>query len=135
MTLSDADIDESTGRRTKPGAARANRLSTGSSAGTKPQRAESGDDPPACREIQRILGLSLPITATLAERDMTVQSILALTPGSIIEFDVPCDAELTLSVANHSIGRGKAVKAGENFGIRITAVNSVQERIDAMRGS
>jgi flagellar motor switch protein FliN/FliY len=85
--------------------------------------------------VARILGLSVPVTATLAERDMTIESIMGISVGTIVEFDVPVDAELTLSVANHAIGKGQAVKTGENFGLRITQIDNLEHRIGAMRGS
>jgi len=84
--------------------------------------------------VARILGLSVPVTATLAERDMTIESIMGISVGTIVEFDVPVDAELTLSVANHAIGKGQAVKTGENFGLRITQIDNVERRIDALGG-
>ena len=86
------------------------------------------------RDIQRILGLSVPVTVVLAERDMRIESVLDITVGTIIEFDVAFDAELTLQVGNRRIGTGQGVKVGENFGLRISAVGTVQERIDALGG-
>jgi len=84
--------------------------------------------------IRRILSLSVPVNATLAERDMSVESILTLTVGSIIEFEKLFDAELSLRVGNREIGAGHAVKVAENFGLRLTRIGSIEERIDAMGG-
>lgn len=86
-------------------------------------------------DIARILKLTVPVNATLAERNMPVEAILSLTVGSIIEFDKPFDSELSLRVGNREIGAGHAVKVAENFGIRLTQIGSVQDRIDAMGGS
>jgi flagellar motor switch/type III secretory pathway protein FliN len=63
---------------------------------------------------------------------MTLESILSVTVGTILEFDVPFDGELTLHVANRSIGKGQAVKVGEKFGLRITRIHPVQARIGAL---
>ena len=82
-------------------------------------------------EIARILGISVPVAVTLAERPMSIESLLAVTVGTILEFDVASDAELTLYAANQPIGKGLAVKVGENFGIRVTKIGTVRERIDA----
>ncbi len=78
------------------------------------------------------MGLSVPVTATLAERDMTVESIANITVGAIVEFDVPVDAELILYVSNQAIGRGQAVKSGEQFGLRVTRIDDLEHRIGAM---
>jgi len=57
-----------------------------------------------------------------------------MTVGTIVEFEVPFDTELALQVADRTIGRGQAVKVGENFGLRITNIASVPTRIDALGG-
>ena len=85
-------------------------------------------------QIQRILGLSVPVTVVLAERDMPIESVLAITVGTIIEFEVPFDSELTLEVANQPIGQGQAVKTGEHFGLRVVRIGTVRDRINAMGG-
>ena len=87
------------------------------------------------QELRRILHLSVPLIVTLAERDMSVESIVRTTVGSIIEFDQAFDAELVLSAANCPIGKGQAVKVGENFGLRINHIGTVEERIDALGGA
>lgn len=89
---------------------------------------------PAPREVRRILGLEVPISVTLAHRFMSVESILEITVGSIIEFDIPFDAELLVQVANQTIAEGQAVKIGENFGLRISRICDVPTRIDALGG-
>lgn len=83
-------------------------------------------------DLHRALRLEVPVTAVLAERDLTIEAILAISVGTIIEFEVPFDSDLTLRVANQSIGTGQAVKIGENFGLRISQVDPVRERIDAL---
>jgi len=86
-------------------------------------------------DVDRILHLTVPVNVTLAERGMSVESILALNVGSILEFDKPFDAELTLCVGAREIGKGQAVKIGENFGLRVSTMGSVKNRIDAMGGA
>jgi flagellar motor switch/type III secretory pathway protein FliN len=63
---------------------------------------------------------------------MAVEMILSIRVGTILEFDVPFDAELTLCVANQPIGSGHAVKVGENFGLRIVNIDTVKDRIEAL---
>jgi flagellar motor switch protein FliN len=102
---------------------------------TAPARESTGTPARARRaHLDRILHISVPVSVTLAERDMPVEIILSLHAGSIIEFEKPFDSELSLRVGNREIGIGQTVKVGENFGLRITSVNTVIERIDAMGG-
>jgi len=107
--------------------------------------AQAASDPPdagrqspttqsAPADVGRVLGLRVPVSVVLAERQMGLKSILEITTGTIIEFDVPFDAELVLCVADRRIGRGKALKVGENFGLCITKIETVQDRIDALGG-
>lgn len=88
----------------------------------------------ASTEVARILQLDVVANVTLAERNMTINSILGLTVGSIIEFEEPFDAPLTLNIGNHPIGLGQAVKVGENFGLRVSYIGTIRDRIDAMGG-
>jgi flagellar motor switch protein FliN len=81
---------------------------------------------------QRILRLEVPVIVTLAERTMPFSKILTLSPGSIIEFDKPSDGLLDLMINNRCVGRGQAVKVGENFGLRVNIVGSVRNRMDAV---
>ncbi|MDM8006206.1 MAG: FliM/FliN family flagellar motor switch protein [Phycisphaerae bacterium] len=83
----------------------------------------------------RILPLEVPVIVTLAECTMPLSKILTLSPGSIIEFDKPSDELLDLMINNRPVGRGQAVKVGENFGLRVTVVGSVTSRVDAMNAA
>lgn len=84
--------------------------------------------------LERILSINVPLAVMLAQQDLPVESILDITVGTIVEFDVPFDSDLTLEVANQPIAQGLAVKVGENFGLRITQIGSVKDRIDALGG-
>lgn len=88
-----------------------------------------GSVPPS---IERILRLEVPVIVRLAERTMAMREILGLSTGAIIEFDKPSDSQLDLMINNQCIGQGQAVKLGENFGLRVTQVGTVQDRIRAM---
>lgn len=83
-------------------------------------------------DVSRLLGLALDIRVVLAEREMPLNSVLAIRPGTIIEFDVPFDAELLLYAGDRRIGVGQAVKVGEKFGLRVSHIGTVRERIQAL---
>lgn len=96
-----------------------------------------GDDAPAKSphsELDRILGVAVPVSVALAQREMSIEAILAFSAGTIVEFNVPFDSPLTLYIANEPIARGEAVKIGENFGLRITQTDSLEHRIGALGG-
>lgn len=83
-------------------------------------------------EIDTILKLKVPLLVMVGECSMTVDDVLSLGPGAILELERPADSDLNLMVNNKVIGLGQAVKVGENFGIKITRIESAQERISAM---
>lgn len=122
MILDQAEIDAlvAAAARPKPAVAR---VSTAGSKWT------------ANRDLQRILGIYLPVSVTLAERELSVQSILSFKVGTILEFDTPSESDLPLLVANRRIGQGQAVKVGENFGLRVSAIGTMQDRVGAMSGA
>ncbi len=94
--------------------------------------AELADPLSANPDLERLLHLQVPISVRLAERDMSVESILQLTVGSVLEFDRSADSELDLVVTGQTIGAGEAVKIGENFGLRITRIGTRYDRIRAL---
>jgi flagellar motor switch protein FliN/FliY len=83
-------------------------------------------------DLGAILNLEVPLIVVLGERRMRVSEVMGLAAGAIIELPKKADEELSLLVNNKAIGTGLAVKVGENFGLRITYVGDLKERIDAM---
>jgi flagellar motor switch protein FliN/FliY len=83
-------------------------------------------------DIDTILKLDVPVIVTIGERQMSLEDILSMVPGAIIELDKPSDEPLGLMINNKPIGEGLAVKVGENFGIRVTAVGSAEQRVQAL---
>lgn len=82
--------------------------------------------------LQQILALEVPIVVRVAERRIRVEELMSWVPGAIIELPKNADAELDLMVNNCAIGQGLAVKVGENFGIRITYIGDIAQRVAAM---
>ena len=79
----------------------------------------SGDLPPYTRSLLRI---KVPVAVTLAQKRQTLSRIVESGPGSIIWFNKSCQEMLDLEVGNQAIACGEAVKVGDKFGLRITAM-------------
>jgi flagellar motor switch protein FliN len=94
--------------------------------------APNGRYPDMASDLASVLRLEVPVIVRLGERRMPLREVLALVPGSIIELPKSAEAELDLLVNNKQIGLGAAVKVGENFGLRITYLGDVRERIEAL---
>jgi flagellar motor switch protein FliN/FliY len=84
-------------------------------------------------DMQPILSLEVPVIVQLGELQMNLRDVLALVPGAIIEIPKLADDELDLLINNQRVGVGAAVKVGENFGLRITAIGSQEALTEAVR--
>jgi flagellar motor switch protein FliN/FliY len=83
-------------------------------------------------DLHRALGLEVPLIVVLGERQMRLSEVVSLVPGAIIELQKGAEEELQLLANNKPIATGMAVKVGENFGIRISYVGDLRERIAAL---
>ena len=83
-------------------------------------------------DLASILRLDVPVIVQVCATDMTVEDVLAMTPGSIVELPKLADEEMEIMVNNKQIGTGRTVKVGGNFGVRVTWIGEVRDRIEAM---
>jgi flagellar motor switch protein FliN len=92
----------------------------------------SRDLPSYTRSLLRI---KVPVIVTLAEKRQKLSRIIELGPGAIIQFDKSCEEMLDLAVGNQALARGEAVKVGDRFGLRITAMLRPDERFSPVTGN
>jgi flagellar motor switch protein FliN len=90
------------------------------------------DTPAVHADLRAILALEVPVIVRVGERIMSLGEVMALVPGAIIELPKNSEEELDLLVNNKQIGTGTAAKVGENFGLRITFLGDVRQRITAL---
>ena len=81
-----------------------------------------------------LLKVQVPVSVKLAAKKQTVDEILKLGAGSIIQFDKSCDEMLEMQAGDHAIAEGEAVKVGDKFGLRVTSIILPDERFKAVRG-
>lgn len=81
-----------------------------------------------------MLRLEVPLIVVIGSRLMAVREVLSLAPGAIVELPKAANDELEILINNKPIGMGAAVKVGENFGVRVTYVGNLQDRIKALAG-
>ena len=128
----DADAALSTAAADEPAPIAAEPDPVPAPAAPEPPPAPVAPAGPRKADLRRVLQLRVPLIVTLAERHMPIESIIRINVGSIIEFEQSADSELPLTVGDCPIGAGQAVKIGENFGLRVTKIGSVEDRIAAM---
>jgi flagellar motor switch protein FliN len=83
-------------------------------------------------ELSTILKLSVPVIVQVGQREVSLGDVLALGPGAILELNKPAESELDLLINNKPVGKGHAVKVGENFGLRISSIGTQRQRVEAM---
>ena len=103
--------------------ARAADVSRVSDAPPPPRTAEPTATPIALPA--RLAALPVPVAVRLAEKRVPLSAVRALVPGSLVTFEKGCEEPLELFVSDaarrpHAVG--EAVKVGERFGLKITAV-------------
>ncbi|MCG8585191.1 MAG: FliM/FliN family flagellar motor C-terminal domain-containing protein [Pirellulales bacterium] len=80
-----------------------------------------------------LLKVEVPVSVKLAGKKQTVDEILRLGAGSIIQFDKGCDEMLEMEAGEQTIAEGEAVKVGDKFGLRITSIILPDERFETVR--
>ena len=83
-------------------------------------------------DVKTILKLRVPVIVRIGRRGMSLEDVLALAPGALIELEKAADDPLDVLVNNKPIATGSAVKVGENFGVRVADVTPARERVEAM---
>ena len=85
------------------------------------------------RKLDLLLDVPLAVDVELGRARMTIQDLLALAPGSVIELDKVAGEALDILVNDRLVARGEAVVVNDKFGVRITDIVSPQERIQRLR--
>ena len=86
-------------------------------------------------DARTLLAIEVPLIVHLGTRRMAVGEVMRLAVGAIVEFNKSADEDLELLVNNQPIGKGQAVKVGENFGIKITTIGSIKDTIRKLGGA
>ena len=81
--------------------------------------------------ISVLLDLSLPVSIELGRTKMTVQEILRLGRGSVIQLDRLAGEPIDIYVGDRRFAEGEVVVIDEHCGIRITRVLSSAPAVDA----
>lgn len=82
--------------------------------------------------VERIMRIRVPVIVRLAARRQTVAEIRRFSVGMMIEFDRNVNDHLDLLVNNRCIGIGEAVKTNEHFGLRLSQITTVAERVASL---
>jgi flagellar motor switch protein FliN/FliY len=72
--------------------------------------------------ISMLLDLTLPVSIDLGRTSMTVQEILRLGRGSVIQLERLAGEPIDIFVGDRRFAEGEVVILGESFGVRVTRI-------------
>ncbi|HXW97624.1 MAG TPA: flagellar motor switch protein FliN [Gemmatimonadales bacterium] len=74
-----------------------------------------------------LLDVSLPVAIEFGRTHMTVQEVLELGSGSVIQLDRMVGEPIDIYVSDRKLAEGEVVVIGEHFGVRITRITPGNE--------
>jgi flagellar motor switch protein FliN len=83
--------------------------------------------------IDMLLDVSLQVSVELGRTRLQIRDILQLGSGSIVELDKQAGEPVDILVNDKPIAKGEVVIIDENFGVRLTSITTVADRIRRLR--
>jgi flagellar motor switch protein FliN/FliY len=87
---------------------------------------EKGDRP----GMDLLMNVTLPVSVELGRATMTIQEVLAIYEGSVIELERVAGEPVDILVSGKLLGKGEVVVVDDKFGIRITELINRVEGIE-----
>ena len=72
------------------------------------------------QNLDRLMNVTLQVTAELGKCRMSVAEILKLGTGAVVELDRLTSSPVDLLVNGKLVARGEVVAIDDNFGVRVT---------------
>ncbi|MGC9949788.1 MAG: flagellar motor switch protein FliN [Bryobacteraceae bacterium] len=79
-----------------------------------------------------LLDIELPVTLRFGRRQMTLEEVLRLDTGSIVEFDRATEDPVEVLVNDRVVARGEAVTVHGHYGVRILEIARPREHLDSI---
>ncbi|MGI6454251.1 MAG: flagellar motor switch protein FliN [bacterium] len=83
--------------------------------------------------LELILDINLDITVELGRTHRKIREVLELGPGSVVELDRLAGEPVDILVNGKLFAKGEVVVIDENFGVRITDILTIEERIETLK--
>lgn len=74
--------------------------------------------------LDTLLDVSLPVAIEFGRTTMTIQEVLDLGAGSVIQLSRMVGEPIDIFVSDRKLAEGEVVVVGEHFGVRITRILS-----------
>ncbi|MCB0339228.1 MAG: flagellar motor switch protein FliN [Bdellovibrionales bacterium] len=98
------------------------------------QAAKAAGSKGGAKTIDFLMDVRLKVTVEVGRARMTIQDVLQLGQGSVIELLKLAGEPLDIYINNRQVARGEAVIVNEKFGVRLTDIISPEDRMAGMEG-
>jgi flagellar motor switch protein FliN/FliY len=85
----------------------------------------------AASPLDVLMDIELPVTLRFGRTQMTLNEVIDLNQGSVIDFGQSADEPVEVLVNGRVVARGEAVMVKGNYGVRISQIESRRERMEA----
>ncbi len=82
--------------------------------------------------LEILMDIPLEVSVELGRVKMQIREVVELGAGSIVEIDKAAGEPVDVLVNGRLVARGEVVVIDDNFGVRITEILSVQERLQKL---
>jgi len=72
------------------------------------------------RSLRLLSGVNVELSVELGRSRLSMQDLLTLAPGAVVELDRPADAAVDILVNGTVVARGEVVVVNGEFGVRIS---------------
>ena len=93
---------------------------------------DSSSDETSENKIDMLLEVELDVTIELGRKKMSIQEVLQLGKGSVIELTKLAGEPVDIYVNQKQLAKGEVVVVDENFAIRITTLIEKSERLKSL---
>ena len=97
------------------------------------QTRETMEGPSVESKIGLLVDIDLDATLQFGSREMTLEEVLELGPGAVMELDRDVTEPVDLVVGDRIVARGEVVVVNGNFALRIIEVATPQLRLESIR--
>ena len=94
---------------------------------------DNAQEPSRQVDLSLLLDVPLQVTVELGRTRMTIENLLKLTQGSVVELTQTVGEPLDIYVNNRLMARGEAVIMKDKFAMRIVDVISPERRLENLR--
>lgn len=102
-------------------------------AAAKVAEAASAAQRPAHDSMGIFMDMVLQVSVEVGRSRMTIQDLLQLGQGSVVELEKLAGEPLDIYVNGRHVAKGEAVIVNEKFGVRLSEIISSEERASGLR--